>query len=491
MSILTRYLLRSHLGPFLFALSVLTGLLFVNTIARRFEDLAGKGLELTVILEVFVLSLPHIVALTLPMAVLVAVLYTFSALSADNEITALKASGTNLRRLLMPLLGAAILLAAFMVWFNDSLLPDTNHQLKNLLSDIGRKSPTFELKEQVINEIRTDNVRSQYFLQAATIDRMTNRLRDVVIYDLSIGQKSRTIYADSGRMAFNRAQTDLFLTLHDGWIHEMDNYEVQKFQRVRFDQYLLVIEGVGDQFQRMQEEHRSDREMSLGMLRAAADTYRIELDSLTGEAAKQSALAVRRTLAGPQGLAADSTLRRIPPSAGGPLFNRNRDVAAIARATAPGAPDEVARLAAVEAHALRSQADNLRLLMNQLRVEYHKKFAIPFACIVFVLLGAPLAVRFPRGGVGMVIGFSLLVFGIYYMSLIGGETLGDRGIIAPFWGPWGPNIVFTAIALYGLSRIGTETSTTRGGGWDDLWVTVRGMFARRRQRRAVPREARG
>ena len=78
---------------------------------------------------------------------------------------------------------------------------------------------------------------------------------------------------------------------------------------------------------------------------------------------------------------------------------------------------------------------------------------------------------------------SLLVFGIYYMSLIGGETLGDRGIIAPFWGPWGPNIIFLAIALWGLSRIGRETSTTRGGGWDDLWMTVRGMFFRRRRRR--------
>src|SRR5690606_21721949 len=103
MRILTRYLLRSHAGPFMFALITLTAILFVNTIARRFEDLAGKGLPVTVILEVFMLSLPHILALTLPMAVLVAVLYAFAQLAADNEITALKAGGVNLIRMIMPL----------------------------------------------------------------------------------------------------------------------------------------------------------------------------------------------------------------------------------------------------------------------------------------------------------------------------------------------------------------------------------------------------
>jgi lipopolysaccharide export system permease protein len=146
-------------------------------------------------------------------------------------------------------------------------------------------------------------------------------------------------------------------------------------------------------------------------------------------------------------------------------------------------------MAAVELRALNAEAENLEQLAAQLMVEYHKKFAIPFACIVFVLLGAPLAVRFPRGGVGMVIGFSLLVFGIYYMSLIGGVTRGDRLMVPASMGPWGPNLVFLCIALWGLTRIGRETSTSRGGGWDDLWMTLRGLFPRRRKHRvaAVPR----
>jgi hypothetical protein len=79
------------------------------------------------------------------------------------------------------------------------------------------------------------------------------------------------------------------------------------------------------------------------------------------------------------------------------------------------------------------------------------------------------------------------VFGVYYMSLIGGESLGDRGQIIPWSGPWAPNLVFTVLALLGLARIGKETSSARGGGWDDLWVSIRAFLTRpfRRRRTTV------
>src|SRR5690606_21940757 len=126
MRILTRYLLRAHFGPFIFSLSVLTGLLLINTLALRFHDRAGKGVPHAILTAVFVLSLPYALALTLPMSVLVAVLYVFSQLTADNEITALKASGVSLVRLLTPLLIIAAVLAGGMVWFNDRVLPEAN-----------------------------------------------------------------------------------------------------------------------------------------------------------------------------------------------------------------------------------------------------------------------------------------------------------------------------------------------------------------------------
>lgn len=436
MRILTRYLLRAHIGPFLFALFALTSLLFVNTIARRFPDMAGKGLPIQVILEIMALSLPHIIALTLPMAVLVAVLYAFSQLTADNEVTALKASGVNLLRLQLSMLVYALVLAGFMLYFNDSILPETNHQLKVLLMDVNRKSPTLQLKEQVINEIQTSDMQTRYFLQAGNIDARTNKLRDVVIYDLSVPGRDRTVYADSGRMAFNREQTNLFLTLFDGSVHELKAVEPQNFQRVFFKQQLLMVKGIGNVLERTaQDSYRSDREMSLAMLKAAVDSSEAQLAQIRTEAAKYGQTAVRDVLAR------------------GSLEGETMQTAS-----------ELRMLAA------RAEAEQRR--SNEFKVEYHKKFAIPFACIVFVLIGAPLAVRFPRGGPGMVIAISLMIFGIYYMSLIGGESLGDKGQIKPFWGPWAPNVLFLLLSIWGLAHIGRETSTSRSGGWSDLMSSV-------------------
>ncbi|HYA52220.1 MAG TPA: LptF/LptG family permease, partial [Streptosporangiaceae bacterium] len=133
MKLLSRYLLREHLPPFTFALGALTGLMLLNQVARQFSQLVGKGLPWGVILEVFGLSVPFIVAMTLPMAVLVAVLYGFVRLGADNEITALRASGVNLVAMIRPVLLASLGLAVVAFVFIDQVLPPSNHKLKTLL----------------------------------------------------------------------------------------------------------------------------------------------------------------------------------------------------------------------------------------------------------------------------------------------------------------------------------------------------------------------
>jgi competence ComEA-like helix-hairpin-helix protein len=98
--------------------------------------------------------------------------------------------------------------------------------------------------------------------------------------------------------------------------------------------------------------------------------------------------------------------------------------------------------------------------INKFAVEIEKKFAIPAAAIVFVLLGAPIAVRFPRGGIGMVIGVSLVAFSVYYIFLIGGEDFADRDFMSPFWAMWAPNVIFTGLGLV-LLYVVTLGGTTK------------------------------
>jgi lipopolysaccharide export system permease protein len=471
MRILTGYILRAHVGPFFFALGVLTGILLINTIAKRLEGLAGKGLPWSVLGEVLLLSLPHILALTLPMAVLVATLYAFSQLAADNEITALKASGINLNRLLIPLVFVAALFGGGMVWFNDRLLPDTNHELKVLLLDIQRKSPTLIFKQQAINPISTGgSSRARYYLQAAQIRSATNEMRDVVIYDFSDIRRARTVYADSGVMAFNAEQTDLFLTLYDGWINQVEENSPERFVRSFFNEYQIQVRGVGNELSRSQAlTHRSDREMTLAMLRDEARAAQIELDTLTARAARISMDALDRILAGPgddAGRVHDTTRRRIRLADGS--FR-----------APPGelVDDDLTRRTAMEVRSFEARAHTLERRVNSHMVEYHKKFAISWSVIVFVLLGAPLAVRFPRGGVGLVIAASIAIFAVYYAGLIGGESLGDEGTIPSWLAMWAPNILFLFVGLWGLSRIGKEAATTRGGGWEDMADSLKGLLA--------------
>src|SRR6478609_2448474 len=124
--LLDRYILRQTIAPFLFALGALTSILLLNQVARRLPKLVGKGLPWSVIGEVFALTIPFIVVMTLPMALLLAVLYAFTHLGADSEITAMKASGISVRQMLTPVLLAGALMTAVTFYITDQIHPRSN-----------------------------------------------------------------------------------------------------------------------------------------------------------------------------------------------------------------------------------------------------------------------------------------------------------------------------------------------------------------------------
>jgi lipopolysaccharide export system permease protein len=118
--------------------------------------------------------------------------------------------------------------------------------------------------------------------------------------------------------------------------------------------------------------------------------------------------------------------------------------------------------------------------IDRYRVEIEKKFSIAAACVVFVLLGAPIALRFPRGGVGLTIGVSLGVFGIYYVGLLGGEALADRDLVDPALAMWFTNILLGIVGVVLTARLGSEGSTARGSETSEWWSRVLERFRRKR-----------
>jgi len=493
--IVHRYVLKEHLGPLLFAVSALTSLLMLNFIAKKFPDLVGKGLPWSVIGEFLLLSLPFTLAMTLPMAVLVATLHAFSRFASENEITAFKASGVSMQVLVRPVIVAAVVLAMGMVWFNDQVMPRANHRLAQLQQDIARVKPTLALNEQVINEV----VRGSLYLRAARIESGTNRMRDVTIYDLSDPTTRRSILADSGQLAFSRSGTDLILTLYDGHSLESQANSPQRLQRSFFEEDRIAVRGIAAGLDRGGANigYKSDREYTICELndrvRAAreprdiawrrlhlaqhpgdslatpprerwplADWYCALQTRLSGIGAVKEAQAA--TLAGPAAPAPPAVLRTVqdPPS-------RND--------TPPPDYDSVVL------EGLRFEYSSAQSQIDRYRVEIEKKFSIAAACIVFVLLGAPIALRFPRGGVGLTIGVSLGVFAIYYVGLLVGESLSDRGLLDPAVGMWGANALLGVVGIYLTARLGSEGSTHRGSEssewWGRLVEGVKSRFARK------------
>ena len=539
LKIVTKYILKEHVGPLVFALSALTSLLLLNYVAKRFGELVGKGLPGHVIAEFMLLSIPFTIAMTLPMAVLVATLHAFSRMAAENEITAFKASGVSMRRLMVPVIVVASFLTLGMVAFNDQVLPAANHRLSTLSNDIARKKPTFSLREQVINEV----VAGRLFLRAAHLTRSSSQMRDVTIFDLTDPQRRRTVRADSGTLALSNDGRDLMLTLYSGNVIELaPNETPTRLQRNFFRINHVRVRGIGNSLERdTVGGEKGDREMTLcemdrkvrrsgfvrdsafaqlkrldpaeykktprrpisrgmgnvycGMLywwtdlrlvktAHAAETLPFQQGANTPPAATQGAAPAATQNAGssaaataaaamaqkPAPPAGDSnTPRPLPPSAG------------VLQLTPEVMGDASTR--SVLAEQVKISIAQAQSMIDGNQVEIEKKFAISFACVIFVLLGAPVALRFPRGGVGMTIGVSLGVFGLYYVGLIAGEDLARRGMISAFWAMWTANILFFLVGAVLTARLGHEGTTNRGSETGEWWGRLLDRL-RRRERTA-------
>jgi lipopolysaccharide export system permease protein len=484
MRTLSRYLLRLHVAPFVFALVALTALLLLNHLAKRFGDFVGKGLPWSVVAEFFGLAVPFIIAMTVPMAVLVAVLFAWSRLAESNEYTALLSCGVSPLRLAFPVALAGVAVSLASLAFADQVLPRSNHRLRMLMVDIQRKKPNFVLKEQVANEVMP----GQLFLRAGRINAGADRLGDVTIYDLQTPERRRVIHADSGRLAYANGFSDLHLTLHDGVILEAVPAEPAEFRSTYFATHLIRVAGVGDTLERtLEDSYRTDRELSI----CEMDARMITVEHQARQARADRLVGLRNGLREAAGLAAppgrDSLAQRRP------LFycRALNQLGDWLRPTPAGAQTPIPQTAQTP---IPQAAQGARLNPNQIaslwqrgraaerdaasyEVEVHKKFVLSTACLVFVLLGVPLALRFPRAGVGLVIGASLTVFTVYYVGLIVGEDLGDRLIVNPALAMWLPNLVFAAVGIEGLRRLARGAVHARGG---DGWLRLRQLVRSRR-----------
>lgn len=521
MRLIRRHILHALTGPFIFAWTALTGMLMLNQLAKRFAELVGKGLPAGIIVEVLLLFIPFIVALTLPMAVLVAVLYAFTAMGSDNEITAMRAGGVSVLQMLRPVLLGGLVLSVANFFFVDQVLPKTNLRLLNLQVDIAQKKPTLRLQEQVLNELRP----SLYFLQASRIEPGTGRMREVAIYDMSVLDGRRIVYADSGYMAFEEGGQDLGLRLFDGTVHDYKAGEPGMVRVTKFARNTIRVKDIQNALQTGGlVVQKGDREMTTCEMRDRVESARrtvsraertqrtlteqdlralLRLHPTTGggDPAPPLEPSCGRWWRAVEGFMADLLLpdtasaqepapppvprplpRPVPPGRSRPA--PPQQIARPPAADSIAAEADFAQSAAILTHITEvTTAREEGLLSSRevamFSVEIHKKYTLSVACFNFVLIGIALALRFPRGGIGLVIGGSLVIFALFYVTLTAGESLADRGRVDPALAMWLPNGIVLVAGMIGLFRVNKEFGSTRGGDLADLSQMLFGWIRRK------------
>lgn len=396
------------------------------------DDLIGKGLSAWVIIKLTALSLGFIVVLAIPMAVLVATLMAFGSMSQNNEVAILKATGVSLYKMMIPPLAASILVAFGLVYFNNNVYPDANHALRLLQEDIMRKKPTLSLVSGVFSQEVPG-----YSILAREVDSKNNELRQITIYDNSTPPKSNVVTAEYGKIYFSSSIKKLMMDLRNGEIHESDNAEKGTYRRLRFERHKMALPG--DQFTFEQSAPggpRGDRELGAKELKIIADSLEKIRAGILKEFDSQISSQISFKNRSNSGL--DSTQRK--------QFVYLRSQQKI-RADEESIKNIIARL------------DFNDKEIDRYWVEIHKKYSLPFACIVFVLIGAPLGTMTRKGGIGMAAGVSLLFFFIYWAFIIGGEKLADRNLVSPFLGIWSANILLSILGITLMIKSAREKVT--------------------------------
>lgn len=468
MRILSRYIIKEHFGPLIYSLSVIMFILLMNFLVKYIGHIFGKGIPLLTIFKLIVLNLSWMMALAVPMATLIAVLMAFGRFSADNEITILKSSGISIYRIIRPSLYLGLALTLIMIYFSDQILPETNHEARLLMQSIRQKKPTLQMEEHIFYEIDRfaflveqiekplqEELLSLHSLLGPEYRNMEDldRLRNITIFDRTSPEKTVTILANEGYMVYARERKSFIFTLFDGEFHELDKKKMEEYQRSTFSKHLVYIPAENFEFEERDDDYRSDREMNIDQMNERVERARVKVFEQREKIAKTiesnftSIDALLKKLEEKQDIEEmDSTQVALIAA------DRNKW-----RAATMQAEREAERY-------YRRMRTNKSLLVNHIKtinkfaVEIHKKLSIPFASIVFVLVGAPLGIMARKGGMGVAMSLSIGFFLLFWVFLIGGEDLADRKIMPPSLAMWAPNLIVGTAGLYLTWRAVKETS---------------------------------
>lgn len=451
---------------------------------KYIDDMVGKGLDITVIAELFFYAALTMVPMALPLSILLASLMVFGNLGEHFELTAMKASGVSLLKVMSPLVVLICGVAVGAFFFQNNVLPKANVKMWTLLFSMRQKSPELEIPEGAFY----DQIQG-YNLFVKSKDKESGMLRDMMIYDVSKGYGyANVIVADSGKLSFTEDKKHLFLQLYSGESFEdlKDDRTMGKrsgalYRRESFalKEILIPFDAT---FSRMDDDNMRSQYVgkNLAELRHTIDSVNVKVDSIGGSIANQflrtpicgvplrknvykNGVAVEERvgwLALKEPLRLDSMFEALELDKKKTLVNEAKR-----RATSVKQEFEF------KGYALEENRKTIR----RHEIELQRKFTLSFACLVFFFIGAPLGAIIRKGGLGTPIVISVFLFIVYYIFENTGYKMARDGHWEVWKGMWLSSAALLPLGIFFTYKAVNDSSVFNPDAYLNFFRKITGV----------------
>lgn len=458
------FVLKSFIGPLIFTFFIVLIILNLQFLWMYVDELAGKGLDFKILAELLYHFSLTFVPTALPLAILLASLMTFGNMGEFSELSALKSSGIPLQRIMRPLIVLIAILGVVSFFFSNNVLPYSTSKARTLLWDIRRKKPDINIQAGTFYNGVPD-----FSIKITTKDPVTNRLDRLIIYDHRDRRgNTSVILADSGYMKTTPDGTGLIMILYNGYSHnEIEERNVNAASRKYpsrkdyFKEQTIVISLTGFDLERSEE----------GLFKSSAAMKNISeltffIDSLNKKYNERSnnqfkefnntKIYYERYYVPSYAIQDDKvdTLKKQKEFDTKALFDSLTIMEK--RIVLAKAIENLKEGNSYLAQKNESLHYDVRTIKS-FEVEWNKKLTLPFACLVFFFIGAPLGAIIRKGGLGTPAVISIFFFVIYYVISLSGQKLVEEDVVGTFAGMWAASYILLPIGIFLTYKATTDS----------------------------------
>ena len=448
MKILDKYLLKTFAGTFASVFVILFFIFILQTVWLFISELAGKDLDILMVLKFLLFAMPRIIPLVLPLSILLASIMTFGSLAENYEFAAMKSSGISLQRAMKGLTIFILVLSGAAFIFANNVIPYAEYKFINFRKDIAQMKPAMAIAEGQFSDVGTYNIKvnkksgeNGNHLTGITIHKKGNQ------YD---GVKN-VIKAKDGELIGNDKSNILQLVLNDGYYYEdvvPKKYEEKKkmpFAKSSFKKYIINLD-----LSKLNNPEGADYEISNTNTMLNVNELRYTLDSLN-KSYKKDVVSFGDNIYQRTGInymrnkvAGDSLNSSFPSIKKAPLAEMSNAEKAEILKVATGNLSS----AKYSIDGTKIELDSKTKLINSHWIALYDKFVIAYACLLMFFIGAPLGAIIRKGGLGLPIVFAVLIFIIYHFINTFGKKVASENGIPPFLGCWMSSLLLTPLAIF-------------------------------------------